>query len=389
MHTWELRSAGLDYYFLDENCSYQLLSLLEAARPTLHLLDQFGLWAIPADTVRAVADVPDLVSSATFRPSRRTVLQERTRHLEPALQDIARCIGDDQCPVDSVTRRGLSPLDQARVLELAMEYVGYRYAMEKEATAEDDPLLMRILTARSKLDVPPQTPRIDPPPERPDQGHRSRRAEISYGYEDGEHYLQVGLRPALHDLLDPPGGYIAGAKLEFLDVAGRYYPNDDQLLLEYLDFVDFESIPTRDRFIKPLSWKAVVGLKRMQFDDDDRPITGQVDAGAGLSFAASQDATLFLLAEAMAVISDRFDEKLAFGAGPSGGLLLELTENWRMAFRGRALAFVLGDTCFSYDIALEQAIDLTPRTGLRVRLSRQQEFGSPYNSVSVGYVFYF
>ena len=61
MHTWELRSAGLDYYFLDENCSYQLLTLLEAARPSLHLLDQFGLWAIPADTVRAVAHEGDLI----------------------------------------------------------------------------------------------------------------------------------------------------------------------------------------------------------------------------------------------------------------------------------------------------------------------------------------
>jgi hypothetical protein len=389
MHTWELRSAGLDYYFLDENCSYQLLSLLEAARPSMHLLDQFGLWAVPADTVRAVANEKDLISSTTFRPSRRTVLQERANQLAPELQNIAKCIGEGRCPIDSVSHRGLSPLDQAKILELAMEYVGYRYAVQKEDTAENDPWLMQILTARSKLDIPPQRPWIEQPPERPDQGHRSGRAEISTGYENDQQFFQLGLRPALHDLVDPSGGYIDGAKLEFLDAAGRYYVRDDKLVLEYLDFVDIMSIPTRDRFIKPWSWKVTAGLKRMQFDDDDRPITGQVNIGAGLSYEFAQDARAFLFAEAMAVVSDRFDDYLALGAGPSGGIIFELDEKWRMALCARALGFTLGDTGFTYDIALEQAIDLTPGTGLRVRLSRQQEFGSPYNSVSAGYVIYF
>ena len=388
-HTWELRSASLDYYFLDENCSYQLLSLLEAARPSMHLLDQFALWAIPADTVRSVAHEEDLIASATFRPSRRAVLQERANQLEPALQEIAKCIGEDRCPVDSVAQRGLSPLDQARVLELAMEYVGYRSAAQKEDTAENDPRLTAILRYRSRLDIPPQTPEIEPPLVRPDQGHRSARAEISYGYENDQSFLQLSLRPALHDLLDPPGGYIDGAELDFLDAAGRYYVNEGNLVLEYLDFVDIVSTPARDRFIKPLSWKANVSLKRMQFDDDDRPITGNANVGAGLSYALGQDVRLSLFAEAMAVVSDRFDGYLALGAGPSGSALFELTDKWRVALRARGLAFTLGDTCFSYDIALEQAIDLTPCTGLRIRLSRQQEFGSPYDSVSAGYVFYF
>lgn len=389
MHAWELKSSSLDYYFLDENCSYQLLSLLEAARPSLHLLDQFDLWAVPADTVRAVANVQDLISSATFRPSRRTELQERTNKLEPELQNLAKCIGDDECPIDSVSRKGISPLDQSKVLELAMEYVGYRYAVEREDTAENDPRLMQILTARSKLDVPPQTPWIETPPERPDQGHRSGFAEIGYGYENNEHFLQLRLRPVLHDLIDPPGGYIDGARLEFLDTAGRYYVDDDKLALEYLDIVDIVSIPTRNRFIKPWSWKANGGLRRLLFDDDDRHITGHGNFGAGLSYAFSQKARVFLFAEAMAIVSDRFNEKLALGAGPSGGVIFEPTEKWRIALSARTIAFTLGSTRLTYDISLDQAIDLTQRSGLRVSLSRHQEFGSPYNSVSAGYLLYF
>ena len=108
-----------------------------------------------------------------------------------------------------------------------------------------------------------------------------------------------------------------------------------------------------------------------------------------LSYEFLQDTTIFLFAEAMVVISDRFDDMLVLGAGPSGGIIFELTEHWRMAFFARSLAFMLGSTNLAYDIALEQAIDLTPQSGLRIRLSRHQEFGSPCNSVSAGYLIYF
>ena len=37
LHLWEMQRAEFDYYFLDENCSYQLLSLLDVAREDLHL----------------------------------------------------------------------------------------------------------------------------------------------------------------------------------------------------------------------------------------------------------------------------------------------------------------------------------------------------------------
>ena len=34
-HLWELQGIAFDYYYFDENCSWQLLGLLEVARPSL------------------------------------------------------------------------------------------------------------------------------------------------------------------------------------------------------------------------------------------------------------------------------------------------------------------------------------------------------------------
>ena len=40
-HLWELGSTWFDYFYIDENCSYQLLTLLEVARPSLEISDDF------------------------------------------------------------------------------------------------------------------------------------------------------------------------------------------------------------------------------------------------------------------------------------------------------------------------------------------------------------
>ncbi|HEX3644325.1 MAG TPA: DUF4105 domain-containing protein, partial [Vicinamibacterales bacterium] len=82
LHAWETRSTYFDYFFLDENCSYQLLTLLEVADPTLHLIDDFGGRVVPADTIRVVIDQPGLVRRIGSRPSLVSTMTERRSHLD-------------------------------------------------------------------------------------------------------------------------------------------------------------------------------------------------------------------------------------------------------------------------------------------------------------------
>ena len=77
-HVWELKRAFFDYFFIDENCSYQLLALLEVARPSLHLTGNVQPVVLPVETIRLVTTVPGLLQALTYRPSRRTALQKKT-----------------------------------------------------------------------------------------------------------------------------------------------------------------------------------------------------------------------------------------------------------------------------------------------------------------------
>lgn len=66
---WEVGWSYIDYYYLDDNCSYVMLSVLEAAKPELQLTNKLLIYAIPSDTIRVVTNTPNLVSSVHYRPS--------------------------------------------------------------------------------------------------------------------------------------------------------------------------------------------------------------------------------------------------------------------------------------------------------------------------------
>src|SRR5262249_23045455 len=68
-HLWEMGQGSMAYFFLNRNCSYQMLPILEVARPSLHLSDPFWFKAIPVDTLRAVIDSPGILSTVKRRPS--------------------------------------------------------------------------------------------------------------------------------------------------------------------------------------------------------------------------------------------------------------------------------------------------------------------------------
>jgi hypothetical protein len=54
LHIWELKDRHIfKYYFLKENCAYRLITMIEVARPELHISAQLKLYTIPANTVRA------------------------------------------------------------------------------------------------------------------------------------------------------------------------------------------------------------------------------------------------------------------------------------------------------------------------------------------------
>lgn len=83
-HLWELAATHFDYYYMSENCSYGVLSLLEGAIPRLELLEKMNYVVPPVDTVKALFDTPGAVRAVqrrAARPERHVPAERKAPHL--------------------------------------------------------------------------------------------------------------------------------------------------------------------------------------------------------------------------------------------------------------------------------------------------------------------
>jgi hypothetical protein len=377
LHLWELIPVYFDYYFIDENCSFQLLSLLEAARPALVLSELFQRDAIPADTVRAIVAVPGLLKSSHFRPSRSTVLLARARQMNIQDQQLAKALIEENSDIKNNSQLLILPAErQAQVLELAFEYYSYLEVglFGEQLTEKKQQQSYELLKARNALAVDSQAPEIVPPIIRPDQGHLGNRISLAYGYEEPKQYLDVEFRWAYHDFYDPEGGFIDGAKLEFFKPSIRYYPQRNKVQFEAIDLVNITSTPIRNRLIAPFSWQASAAVNRQRFDDFDRPLMGSFQAGGGVSYELPTESKVSVFAIGAIHISDRFNQYIAIGGGAELHFRHDLSNAWRIGAEAKVVQYFQGISHTTYQISLQQRYSINQENALVMRLKHKNEF---------------
>ena len=389
MHVWELRSAHFDYFFHRENCSYQLLSLIEVARPSLRLTEQFPWQAIPSDTVRAVTTAPGLLKQLRYRPSRSTVLRHRLYDMDDRLQDIAQRLAAGEITSEGAEMVALTPVEQAQALELALDYLSYRKHWDEGLSTRQERTTLALLKMRSALKVPDQLPHIQAPDVRPDQGHKTSRLGVTFGLEDDAPFVGLQYRHAYHDLLDPAGGYPPGAQLEFLHVELRYDPNRGKINLERFRLIDLLSTPLRDRFLKPWSWKVNIGAQRKRFADRKSAIVGEANGGLGVSYRLSKRGTIYAFGEGVVGLSDRFHQRIAIAVGSSAGILWDVSSRWRVGLSGRFLRYIQGIAANAHQIGFDQMIELTRQSAITIEMRQSSDFGKAFITASLSWKFYF
>ncbi len=393
MHVWELGPVRFNYYFFDENCAYHLLSLLEVARPGLELTDQFRWWAIPSDTVRAVAEQPGLLKRVVYRPANATVIRKRLAQMDASQGQLAKNIAEQRISPTDERVHELPVQGQAKVLELSYEYAEYQKATGQQPSTAKTSEMRDLLLARSQLNVPPQKPEIPEPPVRPDQGHKTARVGVGVGSRDGRRFEDIRIRPTYHDLMDDDGGYTRGAQIQFFDLMLRHYQGDKGARLEEFKPLDILSLSPRDEFFKPTSWKINLGWTRQRFSPNDEPLVFRLNGGPGLAGYLSDsidgNSVYYGFLEAALDVDKRFDHEYALGAGPSFGLLTDVTERWRINVYARSLRYGLGDDHQARDLVLDQRYSLTRQSALRLQMYRKQEFRNYWNGGDISLYFYF
>ncbi len=373
LHLVDLKGIATDYFFFDENCSYELLFLLDAARPSARLTDSAeGYWVIPMDTVRA-SIAAGLVDNVTWRPSRARQIRHSLSFMSGGEAEISSEIVDGRSSPDALLSLPLPPGAKVRVLDLAAALAQYRIAKKDLGHESFQKRFHAILGARTRFagEDPGIPPLPVPPP--PDAGHRSARGSLGAGFRGDDFFVEAALRPAYHDHTDDQAGYTEGSRIEFMSGSLRWYPENDRFRLQRLDLVRIESLDPIDRVFRQKSWNIRTGLETRDFAEDSDGLVAFGGTGVGLSFRFGSRTIGSLLAEVEGAFSRKYHSSYRLAPGGTASLISEPVPGWRIRMEAKGAWGAVGDTLGGPDLSagIRQNVRLSRDLSLSLDLSRE------------------
>ena len=371
MHLYELDNVYSDYYFFDENCSYDLLFLLDAARPSLDLTESQSWWVIPLDTVKAMRK-EGMFLGAEYRPSRTSKIEQMASLLPKEAQTKARELAWGELELDRAFDEKTSTTEKIRVYDLSIEYLQYIHTGKNISKDTYVERFMKMLRARSSLGGQERSGYSVPVPPRPDEGHDSGRAGFAIGSKRDRPFQEISFRPVYHSLLDNGKGYREGAQIIFADTAFRYYSQDNKLKLESFNAIDILSLAPRDLFFKPISWKVATGLTQRIMEDGRDHMIAQLNPGGGFSWKNKLLGLYYVMMESDLNVGGSFKEKYAVGAGASLGLVRDVADFWKIHLYARNIYYGLGNEHNLFEAGLMQNIVLSTNSSIALGVVRSK-----------------
>lgn len=386
-HIRELEGIHADYFFLDENCSYSLLYLLEAARPSVELTDKFSFFVVPVDTIREI-EKAGMITKAILRPSKASKIRQKISMLTEAEKKITLDIIYGKRQPETIFNLELHPENQILILDIVAEYLSYRYVKKKIAQKTYKKTLLETLKIRSQLGKQDHPYTYSPPP-RPDQMHASRKFHGGYGANTKAPFYEIGYRPAFSDLVDTDLGYNQGTQIEFCDARVRYYPTKERFSLDHLDVIDIVSISPRDAFFTPLSWKVSTGVYQEITADGEESTLYKLNTGAGVAYYYDTLGLSYLFLEPELQYGTGLEENFALGGGISMGIIKTVTHKWKLHFHGKYASFRLGDIHNTARLSLTQHFIIQKNCGIQIKLAREMVFETYTSEITLNILFYF
>lgn len=384
-HIWELREIYSKYYFFDENCSYNLLFLLEAADPSLQLVNNFFYWIIPVDTIKAVKKA-GIIKDTSFRPSIASKIETLSSSLDENSLQLALAVARGERKGKDIIEMNESKQEKIAALDLATEVIQYYYSkriVDKKEYVErfHANLLDRSTLGQSGVEEIVQRP------EDPVEGHDSARLSLGFGVKGNDRFGEVLFRPAYQTLLDSDKGYIEGGQIVFFDLALRHY-EDSGLRIEKLDILDLTSLSVRKRVFKPVSWKISLGMKTEKFQSGLQDVY-YIHPAVGLTYKNGVLGLVYLLAAVDVDCSTSLEDDYSLGLGGVLGVSKSINELWKFNAYFKSTALMPGSTRENYEAVLVNNFQITTNSSISFSYTNERYYDSTSDEALLAYNFYF
>jgi hypothetical protein len=273
-HLLELDGSYSYYFFADENCSYQILEILNVLRPELNLTSSFHDFVIPLDTVR-VLQHENLLEGEKLRSSLQA--EWRSRYAGLNLSQKKELKDAVKAPKEFKFTEDLSNKEKAETLEATLSYLAIKeYRDQKEY--KDDKYTLAVQRAQLGLITEPvEITR----PSSPLLSQPSNAAYLGYGQRDQQEFWRFKYRRTFHDLVADSTGMSPFFHLEVVSFDFRYFTENKNLDLYQFTLVNVVSTTPTNILDHPLSWTIDIGTMPK--------LNPYFDFGAGTSFDLAAD----------------------------------------------------------------------------------------------------
>lgn len=297
LHAWETRDGVFNYYFVDENCAYRTLALVDAARPGLGLTSHFGVATVPVDTIRVLRE-KGLIASSTVWPA----YPKQLRHHQQQMQDDDAALAL-QLAQGRLAPRQLAvelPVRRAAILQLAYEFASVEINRDRSDRETRKTIINAIARERFALDV--ASPLLPPPaPGNPESGHEGSPAAIGGMRRDDRNALTLSWAGFQHTMTDRLAGFEPHAAITVLQpellLAAGSGPQ-----LESINWLSVQSTVPVSTMYTPRAWRLAIGTSRKSFEDG-RHMASTVSFHGGRSWSIG--GTVLTMAPGMALEAGR------------------------------------------------------------------------------------
>ncbi|EMY70122.1 DUF4105 domain-containing protein [Leptospira vanthielii] len=350
-HLWEMSQNHFDYYFLDENCSFRILTLLEVARPTLQLTEQISLMLLPTESLKVLSKQNGLIAQIQFRPS----IIERYRHKYGYLTSSEKKILDQMLEGKMDSTSELDPIRRTLLFDIYIDHlVIHKIKAYGKMEIKDQELYAQAEQNRGDIQVLNSLPdyfQIDKL-SNPLLSHGPSQVAMAYGNSTNGNYSEIQYRPVLRDFTDSYLGYSPYNQISFLRMNARYYEDTKQTLIQEFHVLEMTSLnPIGQKIWKP-SWRLDLGMKSLHTEKNyHKPISeyyGYASGGYGVTWEPFYP--FFRHQFVMFSFLDlRVDQSPVWGSGyrlggvSSTGLLIRVYETVGLLFSGDYRSYFAGE----------------------------------------------
>lgn len=390
-HVWELKNVRIPYYFMDDNCSYALLGLIDLLRPNLNLQKNFKMTAVPIETVKAV-ERAKLIKSSHYRPALETQLLAQAQQHSIPLAKVAHQLAVTDVDIQQHLAN-YSPQQQAQLLEMAYDDLYLHFVRQKVEQRFAQARLRQLLMYRSKIQLAKQRIDVQRPSFDPTQGHQARMWSLQIGESQNQRVWEIGTRVAYHDLLDRTAGYRQGTQLLFLNGAVQW--RDGQLKLSDTDILSVHTLNPVTPFKTPLSWGFDLGWKREaidskgKFSQKEQHGVLNISTQAGYSKMWSDDKLLCSAQTKIALQAGQALEKgWRAGIAPVAQCLFYWSDDWQQ--RAEFSPMYWHDSQkWQWNMIHQLQYSWSPQHALRLDWKYQQQEGLSWEKWLLGYRHYY